>query len=242
MRQSSFYWSVVVWCVCGMTVEIPAVGRDLPPVSSSVSRSKSESAEVREFEVRVDDKPVGTHRLTIKSDGDTQQAAFQTDVKIDVIVYAYVFKLRGTEVWREGRVESANVCREQGGKKRCFSLETDGCDQKITLDGKPVSSSSPSLMTTTYWRLPPPEIRDSTLTVVDADNGRSQTATLEFVGSETISTSGRSMACRHFKIDGPSPAELWFDEQERLVCQKAVERGHQVELRLKQIRSPKDDH
>ena len=242
MRQLSFYWSVFVWCVCGMTVEIPAVGSDLPPVSSSVSRSKSESAEVREFEVRVDDRPVGTHRLTIKSVGDTQQAEFQTDVKIDVIVYAYIFKLRGTEVWREGRVESANVSREQGGKKRSFSLETDGCDQKITLDGKPVSSSSPSLMTTTYWRLPPPEIRDNSLTIVDSDNGRSQTATLEFVSNETISTSGRSMACRHFKIDGPSPAELWFDEHERLVCQKALERGHQVELRLKQIRSPKDDH
>lgn len=237
MQQSSFYWSFVVWCVCGMTVN----AGDLPPAFSSVSSSKADPAEVREFEVRVDNKPVGTHRLTIKSIGHTQQVSFQTDVKIDLIVYAYVFKLQGTEVWRQGRVETASVRCEDGGKKRCFTLKTDGCNQEIAFNGKPVASSSPCLMTTTYWRLPPPEVLENSLSIVDVDNGRSQTATLELVGSETMTVSGRSLACRHFKIDGPSPAELWFDEHDRLVCQKSVEQGHHMELRLKQIRSPKDD-
>ena len=49
------------------------------------------------------------------------------------------------------------------------------------------------------------------------------------------------MTCHHFKIDGPSPAELWFDDHDRLVRQKSVEQGHQMELRLKDIRISKED-
>ena len=44
------------------------------------------------------------------------------------------------------------------------------------------------------------------------------------------------MACRHFKVTGSSPADLWFDEQDRLVRQKSVEEGHPIELRLRRIR------
>lgn len=240
MRQSNFYWSIVVLCVCGVAVETGAFAGEITPVSATISRSKPEPGEVREFEVRVDHKPVGTHLLTIKSVGDTQQVSFQTDVKIDVIVYAYTFKLEGKEVWREGRVETASVRCEDGGKKRSFTLKTDGCHQEIAFNGKPISCPSQCLMTTAYWRLPPQDVRDSTLTIVDVDNGRAQAATLEYVGTENITCAGRSLNCRHFKIDGPSPAELWFDEQERLVCQKSIEQGHHMELRLKQIRVSKE--
>ena len=73
--------------------------------SNEVTHSTKEAVEIRDFEVRVDNKAAGTHRLTIKSNGDKHEVAFQTDVKMDFVIYAYVFKSRGTEVWRDGRLE-----------------------------------------------------------------------------------------------------------------------------------------
>ena len=243
MRNSRFYWSFVACFASWLAWDLTALGGDLPVTLQSETRANasSESVEVRDFEVRVDNRPAGTHRLTIKSEGDTHRVAFQTDVKVDVIVYAYVFKFRGTEVWRNGRLDHADVRCEDGGKKRSFALKTDGAIQAISFNGKSIPASSPSVMTTAYWQLPPVEMRSKPLALVDVDTGETSKVTLSIVGPTTISTSGRSLACQHFKIDGPSPAELWFDDRDRLVRQKSVEEGHLMELRLKQIRIPKDD-
>lgn len=198
-----------------------------------------DSVEIRDFEVRVDNKPAGTHRLTIKSAGDKHEVAFATDVKMDFIVYAYVFKLRGTEVWRDGQLENTDVRCEDGSKKRSLSLKKSGGVQQVSFNGKEVPGSTTGLMTTAYWRLPLLETPKRTFPIVDVDSGVTREATLNVVGKTTISAAGRSLECRHCKIDGPSPAELWFDEQDRLVRQTSVEVGHQLELKLKEIRVPK---
>jgi hypothetical protein len=242
MRKSSFYWSFIVCYASLLATNLAALAGEFPENRRSEVRNSSttESVEVRDFEVRVDNKPAGTHRLTIKSEGDTHEVAFQTDVKMDFIVYAYVFKFRGTEVWRDGRLENADIRCEDGGKKRSFSLKTDGRVQQISFNGKEVPASSLGLMTTAYWRLPPADSRKKPLTIVDVDSGNTRNATLNIVGKTTISSAGQTLECRHFKIDGPSPAELWFDDQDRLVRQKSVEVGHQLELKLKDIRIPKN--
>ena len=78
--------------------------------------SARKSVEVRDFEVRVDKRLVGTHRLTTTTEGDTQEVALQTDVRVSVVVYTYVFKFRGTEVWRDNRLQSSDIQCEDGGK------------------------------------------------------------------------------------------------------------------------------
>lgn len=244
MQKSSFKWCFVVLFATCFGAHSAAIGGELAEArpASGKSSKRSETVEVRDFEVRVDRKPAGTHRLTIKSEGDKHEVAFQTDVKMDFLVYAYVFKFRGTEVWHEGRLENADIRCEDGGKKRSFALKTEGTVQQISFNGKPVPTSESGLMTTAYWRLPSAESRKKSLAIVDVDTGSTRNATLSFVGKATISPSGQPLECRQFKIDGPSPAELWFDDQDRLVRQKSVEVGHELELRLKSIRIPINEH
>ena len=198
-------------------------------------------AEIREFEVRVDNKPVGSHRLVIQSDGVNQRVRIQTDVKVDFVVYAYIFKFRGTEHWRDGHLEATSIQCEDGGSKRSFQLKTDGDIQKVSLNGKPVNDPQSSVMTTAYWKLPAAELRSKPLPIVDVDSAKFHKASINLLGQTTLATEGRSLKCQHVKIDGPSPAELWFDEQDCLVRQRSVERGHTMELRLKQIRIAKDE-
>ena len=239
MRITGFCGVWIVLSSAWMTIHSTAFGDEL--VENRRSNESSQSAEIRDFEVRVDNKPAGTHRLTIKTTGDTHEVAFQTDVKMDFVVYAYVFKFRGTEVWRDGRLENTDIRCEDGGKKRSFSLKTEGDVQQVAFNGKPVATTSSALMSTAYWRLPSAESRKKTLTIADVDTGQIRSTTLNAVGKTTISSSGQMLECRHFKIEGPSPAELWFDDQDRLVRQKSVEVGHQLELRLKGIRIASND-
>jgi hypothetical protein len=241
MRMWSFFRSFVIcwmslFAVHGVGAE--SVAAELPSGQRSEAKADTaeESVEIREFEVRVDNKSAGTHRLTIASDGDSCKVGFQTDVKMDFLIYAYVFKFRGTEVWRDGRLENVDIHCEDRGKKRTFALKTDGEVQQVSFNGKEVPTESPCLMTTAYWQLPRAEVLKKSFPIADVDNGQTRPATLNVVGKATISTSSRTLECRHFKIEGPSPAELWFDDQDRLVRQKSVEAGHQVELKLKEIR------
>ena len=97
-------------------------------------------------------------------------------------------------------------------------------------------------MTTSYWRLPSPELRAKPFPIVDVDTGTFHDATVQVIGQTTLSAAGRSLKCQHVKIDGPSPAELWFDERNLLVQQKSIERGHLMELKLKEIRITHDEH
>ncbi len=231
-----------------LSASLPMMARTLraaegPVITASATTENpvQQPSEVREFEVRVDDKPRGIHCLTIKSDGEKSEVAFQTDVKIDFIVYAYVFKFRGTEVWRDGRVESTEIHCEDGSRKRSFCLKTDGDAQQIQFNNKLVTASSVGTMTTAYWQLPPAGLRSKPIGILDVDTGAIHSASFHCIGPTTVLCAGRTLECQHFKIDGPSPAELWFDDGNRLVRQRSMEQGHQMELRLKQIRTVTDE-
>lgn len=204
-------------------------------------KKQRDSAEVREFEVRVDNKAVGTHRVTIESDGTNERANIQTDVRVDVIVYAYVFKSRGTEVWNGGRLESCEIQCEDGGKKRSITVKTDKAGQQVSFNGKPVEGSQTNIMSTCYWRLPAEEHRAKSLPVVDVDTGKFHTAKFDISAPSTMTLDGQTIKCRQVKFDGPSPAEVWFDDRDWIVKQKSVERGHTMELKLKSIRLAKNE-
>jgi hypothetical protein len=208
--------------------------------SPAKANDASQAVEVREFEVRVDNVLRGKHRLITKFEGKNELAEIQTDVKVDVIVYVYSFKSRGNETWREGRLVNSEIRVDDNGKKRMFSLTRESDIQQISFNDKPVKTSKECVMSTSYWRLPNAELLSKPMSVVDVDSGKTFNATLIQVGTDTVTVGSRTISCRHFKIDGVSPAELWFDDRDRLVKQTSVEQGHATELRLKTIRTSND--
>lgn len=242
--RNRFCWLFVAACLLRPSIHSVVQGADRPASSPSTNKTNvaTENVEIREFDVRVDNRVAGTHRLTIKSDGASHQVGFQTDVKFNFIVYAYVFKFRGTEVWRDGRLEQADIHCEDGGKKRSFLLKTDdNAIQQVSFNGQSVDGATTPAMTTAYWQLPMAELRAKSFPIVDVDTGILHDAKIAVIGPATVSASGRTLKCQHVKIDGPSPSELWFDENDLLVGQKSVERGHLTELRLTQIRMAKEE-
>lgn len=217
-----------------------AADRLINQVSATASDLSDVLTEYREFEIRVDNKSMGVHSLNIRSDGDKHEVEMKSDVKVDFIVYAYVFKFRGKEVWRDGQVVFSDIHTEDGGKKRDFYYKTDGKAHQIQFNGKPMPAELPGRMSTAYWMLPAEDHRKKPFTILDVDTGNARTASIKLVEEDTLNYAGRSIVCQHYKVEGPSPAELWFDKTNRMVRQTSVEQGHPMELRLRKIESSKD--
>jgi len=242
MRTRHYFLFVVVCAIqfIGFS-HVRAEERQVVRTSAIKSKSIAESVEVRDFEVRVDNRPVGTQRLTIRSTKDQEQVEFETDVKVDVIVYSYVYKSRGTEVWRLGRLADHDMHCEDGGKKRSFTLKTEEGAQQVTFNGKAIPVVMRNVMTTSYWKLPSADLRAKALRIVDVDKGTSRDTSLTLVGAESVPSGNRSITSQHFKVESSTPIDLWFDDQDRLVRQKSLEEGHWMELRLKQIHSESNE-
>jgi hypothetical protein len=233
------FWCFVVICVLSSSAW--SADRKVVLTSAATADASANPVEVREFDVYVDNRNLGTHRLAIRTEGQNHKVDIQTDVKVDVVIYAYVFKLRASENWRDGRLEQSEIRCEDGGKKRSCTLKVEGSKHQIEFNGKPGTPRAQRFaMTTAYWRLPSAELREKAFPIVDIDTGTPREATITLVGPDIVKAGKESVACAHYKIDGPSPAELWFDNQSRLVWQKSIEQGHHTELKLKQIRLSKD--
>ena len=222
----------LVASVCLLVTWNPVVGSAAPPVPVA---SVTKMSEVREFDILVDDKLAGTHRLSISSRGDVTTARIESDVKIDLIVYVYTYKFRATEVWREDRLAQIDVHCADGGKRTALTAKSDGVNCQVVLNGRQQVTDR-STMTTAYWRLPAAVDQQRAVSILDVETGIAKLGTIERIGRATLKVEDRPIACRHFNVTGSSPADLWFDDQDRLVRQKSVENGHPTELRLRRIR------
>ena len=218
--------------VCLIAVWNPVDGSAAPP---AVAAAAVAMTEVREFDVLVDNKRAGTHRLSITSQGDVTTTRIESDVKIDFVVYVYTFRFRAKEVWRADDLTQIEVRCEDGGKKTSLTAQADGPRCQVVLNGRKHATDR-SALTTCYWRLPTAVDQQRAVSIFDVETGLTKSGTVERVGRVTLKVEDRPVACCHFKVTGPSPAELWFDEQDRLVRQTSVEEGHLTELRLKRIR------
>jgi len=217
---------------CLFTAWTPVVSTAAPP---AVAASSGIPNEIREFDVLVDDKVRGTHRLAISSKGDVTTTRVETDVKVDLIVYVYAYSFRAKEVWQADKLIQVDTRVEDAGKKTSLTAKADGANCQVVLNGRQHVTDR-GAVSTFYWRLPQSVDQKRVLPIFNVDTGLTKPGTIELADRGTLKVDGRAIACRHFKVTGPAPADLWFDDQNLLVRQKSVEDGHPTELRLRRIR------
>lgn len=193
--------------------------------------------EVREFEVLVKEKPVGTSTMRIRMAGDgTTHVTSDVNVKVSYLVYVYRYEFHGDEVWRGGQLLTAKNEATDDGKKFAAQVENKTGGATIESNGV-VRRAAAVAMTTNYWRTPDMS-KTTKLNVMNADRGSVHSVTIATVGREYIVVDQREIECVHHRVTGDIEAELWFDGQNRIVRQKSVEDGYPTELRLTRISSP----
>jgi hypothetical protein len=226
-----------VGLLAGLALLVPACAQpdgpeEPPPV---VPEEAAAGCETRDFAVTVDAKPAGWYRMTITPRGKhSLSLECQAQVRAKVLFYTYKYSYRGTETYQGGQLSHFESRCNDDGKPYEVLATPDGDGLHVRVNGKERVIPSP-VWTTSYWKLPAGKKTGAVL-LLDADTGKDIPGRLEWVGKTELPVGGRAHPCQHYRVTGPpSPINLWYDAQERLVRQDYTEDGHRTILALKKI-------
>lgn len=203
---------------------------------SAAAGVRAADSETREFVVRVDGKPAGSAAMTIqRQDDGTTTVACETSVKVRVLIKTYSYTCQTRETWKDGRLQQLNSSCNDDGKQFQVSASAQADGIHVRVNGRE-HLAKPEAWVSSYWTLPDAKLRDGALLVIDADNGRDLQGRLQFIGQTQMGVAGQLQNVRHYRFNGPTRVDLYYDGAQRLVRQEWVEDGHPTALELTNIR------
>jgi hypothetical protein len=187
--------------------------------------------EVREFEVLVSEKPIGTNQIRItETDDGATTVSTEVSVKFDFVVYVYRYELHSKETWQGDELTKVDNRANSNGTRYLVRAKLDPTSSLIEAGGKPAAKGPALEMTTNFWRRP--TSKEGLLSFLDVDKGIVLTATMDHIGREPFVVAGDRLDCNRYRLRGTVEADLWYDSRGRLVRQQTVEMGYPTELRL----------
>jgi hypothetical protein len=201
------------------------------------SRAQAQTApareEVRQYQVLVRQKPVGTVSIRIQELQDgSMHSITDTLVEAEFFLMKHRYEYHGQETWRGDRLTQLESHTNDNGKLLAVSSILDSDRSTVKLKDQSPQVGPAFVMTSNYWRLPDAKWTKGKFTIIDSDTGTPLAVKLTTIGADTLVVENRTIACQHYRISGDTAAELWFDQQGRLVRQQTVEQGFATEVRL----------
>ncbi len=207
-----------------------------PPRLEGGDPPRTADTEVREFAISVDGKPAGQYRMTIRrTDRETVVMTGWAEVRVSYLVFSYHYSYQGTETLRAGRLARLESRADDNGQRFQVTAVAEGDRLRVRVnDTARVGPAAAG--TTSYWRRPAVPADRPTFHLLDADTGKDVEGRLQFIDRARLTVAGRPCACKHYRVTGPpSPVDLWYDAQDRLVRQDYLDDGHRTVLELKTI-------
>jgi hypothetical protein len=212
------------WLACAFVLLLGAAG--------SVRAAESET---REFVVKVDGKPAGYNNMTIqRQDDGTTIVSCESNVRVRVLIKTYVYTCKTQETWKDGRLQQLTSQSNDDGKQFQVSANAQADGVHVRVNGRE-HIAKPEVWVSSYWTLPDAKLRDGVIPVLDADNGRDLQGRLQFIGTAQLNVAGQTQNVQHYRFNGPTRAELYYDAAQRLVRQDWVEEGHPTSLELTRV-------
>jgi hypothetical protein len=160
------------------------------------------------------------------------RADISTSYLLRLIKYKYTY--RGTEVWIDGRLIHLESNTNDDGKPFQVQVRPDGDTLRVKVNGME-HTTRPDVLTTSYWRLPSPPVRNQEVFFLDCDSGKELRGSLRYIGTQQLTVAGQTQNCMHYRITGDVQVDAWYDAQLRLVRQVTIEDRHSILLELAKI-------
>ena len=178
---------------------------------TTLSTAAAEDSAEWRFEVRLDDKPIGFHTFTLRSDGARQ--VLETEASFDVkvlFVTAFRYRHENTEVWRDGCLASVDATTDSNGRKLevsgrrvgdSFALErSDGRD---SLDG--------CVRSFAYWN---PAILDADR-LLNTQTGEYEEVDVTARAADRVDVSGNPVDAERYTLAARGgDITLWYAESD----------------------------
>src|SRR5262249_47190703 len=192
--------------------------------------------EAREFACLIDGKRAGDYKLTLaRQDDGTVTATLQAEMRVTKFgVTVWHYSYRGTEVWKNGRLQRLESNCDDDGKKYTVNVVAEANGLKVNVNGQEHTSPADAWLTS-FWQLPGAAYRNAPVALLEGDNGKDIKGHLQMLGTAQVSAAGQVMNCTRARVTSTVPHELWYDAQERIVRQEWTEDGHKVILELTRL-------
>jgi hypothetical protein len=183
----------------------------------------AQGARVWDFRVYLDNAAIGTHRFTLRQQGEERELASEARFEVKLMFFtAYRYAHRANERWRGDCLTALNSRTDDNGTPFAVAKEREalpGC-----------------IMSFAYWN--PQILRQSRL--LNAQTGEHEAVSISALGEESIAVRGAQVPARRYRISGPkNPIELWYSATgEWLALASTLEGGRRLQYRLEQGGQP----
>jgi hypothetical protein len=188
-----------------------------------------------EFEVRLDARPLGTHRFIVTGDPATA-ATVESEARFDVRILgfnAYSYRHRASERWATGCLVALEAdTNDDGRKQRVVGALKDGrfqLEQPAALAQRGAAPPAPEcVMGYVYWD------RDRLLrqrVLLNPQTGMLDAVSFESLGTAPLAIQGGTIMAEHYRLHptGRPSIDLWYTpEGDWLQLESTVERRRLV--------------
>jgi hypothetical protein len=184
-----------------------------------------------DFEVTLDDKPIGAHRFTLGGTAQARtvrsEAAFAVKL-LGLTVYRY--RHEASEQWRGDCLAGLQAETDDDGKTGKVVAQSAGAALEVAGPAG-VLQLPACVMSFAYWH---PTMRTQTQ-LLNAQTGRYEAVRVQRIGGGTVAVRGQPQAAERWRIEGPEhPLDVWYTPAGDWVgLDSTVAGGRQLRYRLR---------
>lgn len=184
-----------------------------------------------DFQVFLDDAPIGYHRYTLRETGAEHELKSEArfDVKL-LFITAYRYAHAATERWRGDCLDNLAARTDDDGKRLEVAATQDRGSLVISTP-RGQDAVNGCVMSFAYWN--PEILRQPRL--LNAQTGEYAAVQVTELGEEKITVRGAAVTARRYSITGTKhPIDLWYSaDREWLALQSTVNGGRLLRYQLK---------
>ncbi len=189
------------------------------------------SPKVWDFQVRLDDKPIGYHRFTVQTEGNQRQVSNTARFAVKVLgLTVYRYAIDTEERWQGDCLTSMRSRTDDDGE--LIDMQATRAGTTYQLRNKAGTRSVDGCLTGyAYWL---PDVLARQTRLLNPQSGEIDAVSLSPNGVGTIEVGGQKVSARKLRLAAPPGAfDVWVSEQgDWLGLDAKVRGGRQLSYRL----------
>lgn len=201
----------------------------------SIAYSAAQPDENWRFKVYLDGDEIGYHHFSLINKENYHEINSKVELDVKFLFFnAYSYRHNDVEHWNGQCLESINAVTDDNGEQFDVSGKTaeDGFIVSTTENDLPVKLKRylPCIKTFAYWD--PSFLKESAL--LNSQTGEMIDVESEFIGEETIESSGDVVTARRYRLNGEDlQIDLWYsDDDYWLALESLTETGRVIRYAL----------
>jgi hypothetical protein len=203
--SSGFHCALAGLCWMGVAGDVGAASVN----GAATANGGPTAARSYEFQVLLDDKPIGTHSFRVREES-TSTRHVSSDASFDVRVLGitlYRYRHRAEERWQDGCLQGIEASTSDNGDRLVVrgAKGTEG----FRLDAPAnVPVRDPCISTYAYWD---PSVLLEQTELLNPQTGKYDAVRVESLGEETVQRRGSAQPARRYRLRGEElTIDLWY--------------------------------